>query len=238
MPKIKSNIVTYSWKSWKKPLISQPMHEINLVFLTLLFYNSRKWNRWTRWGRIRRKKKEVKTTLLKIFWFSLNREENSGICSIWLSLEELPYFHYIFSICLLICYFGSCSVTTGAVTQIKTELAGSTWLYSSLPVADEGISYLWQLYSTDVLSFFLSYKAVIQNASFIHDTLKMWIKLNFIASEVEIPFVQYSCMTFLYFDCEVTCLLWTSLASSTMINVSSLSFDTEKCIQEVSTVEK
>lgn len=81
-----------------------------------------------------------------------------------------------FSICLVICYFGSCSVAIRAVIQIKAELAGFTGLYSSLSVADGRISYFWQLYSIDVfpfIFFFLSHKAMVQNATFIHDTLKM-----------------------------------------------------------------
>lgn len=51
--------------------------------------------------------------------------------------------------------------------------------------------------------FFPSYKAVIQSPSFIHDTLKAWRKLNFIASELKYS-MHNSCMTLWYFNSKVT----------------------------------
>lgn len=125
----------------------------------------------------------------------------SSICSIWLYLKELPPFHYIFlsanwfATWELLSYYSGCY-------SIKLELVRFTQLYSNLAVANGRVSYLWWPYSFDSF-LFPSYKAVIQSPSFIHDTLKAWRKLNFIASELKYS-MHNSCMTLWYFNSKVT----------------------------------
>lgn len=98
----------------------------------------------------------------------------------------------------LLCYYKSCYSNPDWAGRVHTALLQPVcgrWGKSAIFGSHTVLTFFF---------FFLIYKEVIQNASFIHNTLKMWIKLNFIASEANILFVQNSCMTLLYFDSKVT----------------------------------